>query len=269
MTFQTISLFLLGAAASMAGNMIGFGGGIFVIPILVIVFKVPMSMAVGSITISVLLAATISTLFNLRSRSVDMKVAIAMEIPTIMGAIIGAKLTAFLPLKTLEVLFSFFITIIGLKMLKTSRLKFDERISWSDRLNNCPPLIHSSRGRVISIWVAGIFGGIAGLVAGLFGIGGGFLKTPVMIRVVKLPIQIAVSTSLFMIVFTSVTSSVSHFYLGHIDFHITLPLAIGFASGALVAQRFRKISDSTVEKLVGIGLLAASLSVLIDALVLK
>ncbi len=253
----------------MAGNMIGFGGGIFVIPILVIAFKVPMSMAVGSITLCVLLASTISTFFNFRSRSIDIRIAIAMEIPTIIGAIIGAEITAFLPLKTLEILFSFFVVIIGIKMLSPSRQTAAEGPSLSDRLNTFSPLIHSSRGHFISIWVAAIFGGIAGLVAGLFGIGGGFLKTPVMIRVVKLPVQVAVSTSLFMIVFTSLTSSVSHFYLGHIDFNITTPLASGFCIGALVAQRFRKLSDSTIEKFVGIGLLVASLSVLVDALVIK
>ncbi|HAZ14029.1 MAG: hypothetical protein A2X86_17175 [Bdellovibrionales bacterium GWA2_49_15] len=264
-----IPLFLLGTTASIIGNMIGFGGGIFIIPILVIVFKAPMSIAVGSITICVLLASGISTFFNFKNRRIDMKIAIAMEIPTIIGAIIGAELTAFLPLKIFEILFSFFVALIGIKMLRPSRPHTDTQLSFSARLNKRPPLIHSSRGHVISVWVAGIFGGLAGVVAGLFGIGGGFLKTPVMIRVVKLPVQVAVSTSLFMIVFTSLTASFSHFFLGHIDFHFATPLALGFGTGALVAQRLKRISDSTIEKFVGIGLLVASLSVLIDALILK
>ncbi len=268
MNDHLLPLFFLGTGASIAGNMIGFGGGIFVIPILVIVFKVPMPMAVGSITFCVLLASSISTLFNFKNRSIDIKVAVAMEIPTILGALIGAKLTSLLPIKILELLFALFVAFIGYKMLKPASINTDKQ-SLTTRLNQRSPLIKSSRENVISVWVACIFGGIAGIAAGLFGIGGGFLKTPVMIRIVKLPVQVAVSTSLFMIVFTSFTSSVSHFLLGHVEWSFTLPLAMGFGIGALAAQKLKKISDKTLEKFVGVGLFVASLSVLVDALIIK
>jgi hypothetical protein len=111
---------------------------------------------------------------------------------------------------------------------------------------------------------------IAGMMAGLFGIGGGFLKTPIMVNVFGIPPSVAAATALFMIVFTSLTGSISHYMLGHINFTYSLPIVAGFIVGAFVGNHFNlKISEKTLARLIGFGLVLAGVAVLLNTLFIK
>src|SRR5690606_843309 len=111
-----------------------------------------------------------------------------------------------------------------------------------------------------SAWMVLLFGLMAGTLAGLFGIGGGFLKTPIMLRVFRMPAKIATATALFMIVITSTTGSISHYALDHIHMESAWPIMLGFAAGALGGQRLNlSINNKTLEKLIGMGLVLAGL----------
>jgi uncharacterized membrane protein YfcA len=104
-----------------------------------------------------------------------------------------------------------------------------------------------------------LFGISAGTVAGMFGMGGGFLKTPIMIKVFKIPAKISAATALFMIMVTSITGSVSHYLQGHIDFRLAFPVMLGFTIGAIVGHRINThIKQELLEKLIGAALLLAS-----------
>jgi len=111
-----------------------------------------------------------------------------------------------------------------------------------------------------SLWLILFFGLFAGTLAGLFGIGGGFLKTPIMLRVFKMPVKIATATALFMILITSITGSVSHFVQGHILLSHAWPVTIGFMGGAVAGNRLTpSIGDDVLERLIGLGLILAAL----------
>jgi uncharacterized membrane protein YfcA len=110
-----------------------------------------------------------------------------------------------------------------------------------------------------SIWMVSFFGLLAGSLAGLFGIGGGFLKTPIMIKVFKMPVKIATATALFMIVITSTTGSISHYFQGNIDIEKAWPIILGFTLGAIAGQKMHvKANPKLIENLIGIGLIIAA-----------
>ncbi|MGE0529514.1 MAG: TSUP family transporter, partial [Bdellovibrionales bacterium] len=138
------------------------------------------------------------------------------------------------------------------------------------RLNRAGFQLHRKRAGCsynVGAGAAVLFGSLSGLLAGLFGIGGGFLKTPVMIRVFGMPVRVAVATALFMIVFTSTAASVTHTSLGHLSWPIALPLVAGFAFGAAMGNLMkRRISDARTEKLIAAALFLAGLSMLVHAL---
>ena len=117
----------------------------------------------------------------------------------------------------------------------------------------------------ISMVVSFAFGITAGMIAGLFGIGGGFLKTPIMVNVFGIPPSIATATSLFMIIFTSLTGTISHYLLGHLDFTYGIPIVAGFMTGSFTGNFLNlKISEKTLARLIGIGLVLAGFSILLN-----
>lgn len=91
---------------------------------------------------------------------------------------------------------------------------------------------------VILIYLA--VGALAGLSAGLFGVGGGLVIVPALIYCFALQgvsgvvaVQLAVATSLASIVFTSISSVSAHHRLGNVDWATWRLLAPGIALGVL------------------------------------
>ncbi|MCF8714193.1 sulfite exporter TauE/SafE family protein [Joostella atrarenae] len=262
----TIILILISFTISMFGSVVGFGGGIFMVPILITVFHFPLTTAVGSVMISLIPSSLISTYLNRKEGYVDFKMGILLEIPTILGVVIGSLLLSYISAERLEVLFAVLVLFLGISFfLKKGKKDKKGNGGFFYRLNKYKPryIIKNKRNHVayrFSAWMVLFFGLLAGTLAGLFGIGGGFLKTPIMLKVFKMPAKIATATALFMIVITSTTGTFSHFMLGHIELDKAWPIMLGFAAGALGGQRLNlKMKNKTLEKLIGMGLVLAAL----------
>ena len=252
------------------GTIVGFGGGVFMIPVMVVLFGIKMTYAIGAVTLALFPASLISTVHNWRENLVDPVAGIWLETPTILGTILGAWLTSKLSATWLEIVFSIFLCYVAMRMFR----QHDSETPPSrliTRLNGIGPVLKRERygcSYTMGTGATVFFGGIAGLVAGLFGIGGGFLKTPIMIRVFRMPAKVAVATALFMIVFTSATAICSHWMLGHIDLRYGLPVIIGFSVGALVGNNVKgKISDLHTERLIAVGLSLATVATFVHALI--
>jgi len=272
---QIVLIFFFAVIFSGFGTLVGFGGGIFMLPLLLIFFNVPINIAVGSVILALLPGSLISTFFNARLKRIDYIAGICLEVPTVIGTVIGSFLTSIIPLLFLEILFSVFVSFVGIYTYRKGE-KGKIQVSKNHiffKLNKIGPRIikRTEAGAYrISLFVATGFGLSAGMLAGLFGVGGGFLKTPIMVNVFNIPPSIAAATALFMIIFTSLTGSVSHFFLGHMDFHYSIPIVGGFIVGAFVGNHLNlKISEKFLAKLIGIGLVFAGISILVNSFLIK
>jgi uncharacterized membrane protein YfcA len=76
-------------------------------------------------------------------------------------------------------------------------------------------------------------GGSVGILSGLFGVGGGFLMTPLLV-VIGIPPAIASSTGANQIIASSVSGLMGHWRNGNVDFRMGSVLIAGGAAGALV-----------------------------------
>lgn len=260
----TLILILISFTISMFGSVVGFGGGIFMIPILITVFSYPLTTAVGSVMISLLPSSLISTFLNRKEGYVDFKMGILLEIPTILGVFVGVLLLSYITAQHLEIIFAVLVLLLGFSFfIKHNEDRKDHGFFYN--LNTLKPryIIKNHNNHVayrFSAWMVLLFGLMAGTLAGLFGIGGGFLKTPIMLRVFRMPAKIATATALFMIVITSTTGSISHYALDHIHLMSAWPIMLGFATGALGGQRLNlSLNSDTLEKLIGMGLVLAGL----------
>lgn len=263
---------LLGLASMLFsgfGTIVGFGGGVFMVPLMVVVYGIKIQYAIGAVTLALFPAALISTVHNWHSRLVDPVAGTWLEVPTILGTILGAWLTSKLPVTWLEVVFSVFLGYVAMRMFRKRTVDALPN-RFIVRLNGMGPVLkRECAGTTYTLGGGAVlfFGALSGLVAGLFGIGGGFLKTPIMIRVFRMPPRVAVATALFMIVFTSATAICSHWALGHIHSRYGLPVAAGFVIGAIIGNNLKdKISDLHAERLIAVGLFLAGVATLAHAL---
>lgn len=258
-------LIVISFLISLFGSIVGFGGGIFIVPILITVFHYKLDAAVGAAMISLIPSALISTYLNRKEGNVDFKMGIFLEAPTIIGVVLGSLLITYISAKRLEIVFALMVMILGLSFFIKLKKYKNHELGVFYRLNKLKPrfVIRNSSNFVayrVSLYMVIVFGMLSGLLAGLFGVGGGFMKTPIMIKVFKIPANIAAATALFMIVITSITGTISHSLQGHIRMEKTWPIMVGFILGALVASKLNtQIKGDILEKLVGFSLILASL----------
>ncbi|WP_245652349.1 sulfite exporter TauE/SafE family protein [Rufibacter tibetensis] len=262
----------MGIIISTFGTLVGFGGGVFLVPVLIMFFQFPIELAIGTAMTALLPAALVSSIFNFREKSIDYVVASLLQFPAMLGTVIGAFLVAYTPVLQMQILFSIFVTVVGIYMLATYQHKQNRQRGMMYRLNRMPTsFIRKNHPKHLAYRLNGglmaFFGLCTGTIAGLFGIGGGFLQTPIMIRAFKIPSQIAISTSLFILVVTSLSGISSHYWLGNIDWTKSMPLMLAFALGALLGKAIKgkdaTTSQKSSEKLIGIGLMLAGISVMI------
>lgn len=255
-----------GIFVSALGTTVGLGGGAFVVPLLVLGFNVPLKIAVAAVTFSLFPSALLSTIFNIKRKHIDFFAGIALEIPTIIGAVLGAMLSKVLPVRPLELMFGILLIYMSIRMLKKpDPLKEGILV----KFNKLPPIVNRKKdGHSYSMGIPalGVFGVFAGILAGLFGIGGGIIKTPIMLRIFRMPARKATSTAIFMITFTSATASYSHWKFGTMDWSIALPLGASFFCGSFLANSFgEKIKSQTLEKILSYTLIAAAFAIMFHA----
>lgn len=269
---EELFIFFIGMLVSGFGTVIGFGGGVFMVPILIIFFGFNIEIAIGSTMAALVPASFIASVFNLRDKTIDYLVGTLIQLPAIGGTVLGAFLVAFLPVFELQLIFSLFVIAVGFAMVAPNKQKeIDPHGGMMYRLRRVPTsFIRKNRAKHLAYRLNGgvvtSLGFVSGVMAGLFGIGGGFVQTPMMIKLFRIPAQIATSTSLFILVITSFTGFISHYLLGNVHWSRCLPLMAAFALGALGGNIYKRKSGklTNMELLIGIGLFMAGLGVLLN-----
>jgi uncharacterized membrane protein YfcA len=84
----------------------------------------------------------------------------------------------------------------------------------------------------ISIWAILSVGFATGFLAGMLGVGGGFIRMPALIYVLGVPTHVAVGTDLFEIVFSAGYGTLTHGLKGNVDIMMALIMQTGAAIGA-------------------------------------
>jgi uncharacterized protein len=256
-------LLLLAAVAVVAGfvgSLAGLGGGVILVPTLVIAFGIPFPYAVGASAVSVLATSTASASSFVRDRLTNLRVANFLQIATVSGALLGAAVTVY---ATRWGLVPALLTALGVVLLATLPSTWRHRNDAPDPVPLSPdPLaerLHFSSeyydgqlGREVSYGVTGTVSALlimvgAGVVSGLFGIGSGILKVLALEGRMHLPMKVATATSNLMIGVT-VTAGVGVLLAaGYLDPVLAAPVALGTAVGSFGGSRLLPgLSNRTV-----------------------
>jgi len=238
-----LALLALAAGAGFVGALSGLGGGVFIVPGLLIFAHVPMGVAVGASMISVVATSAGASVAFVRDGWTNLRVAMTLECATVTGAVTGAYLAGIVPTWVLELLFSlmmlqsayFTVTKVGDSILPRSDA-LAERLKLGGRIPA------ESGNQEIEYGVINVPGGailmvVAGLMSGLLGIGSGALKVMAMDYVMHLPLKVSSATSNFMIGVTAGAGALVFLARGDIATVIAAPVALGVTAGALAGGR--------------------------------
>ncbi|MHA2096418.1 MAG: sulfite exporter TauE/SafE family protein [Candidatus Hodarchaeales archaeon] len=236
-------LFLISIGVGILGVVGGFGGGVFLFPILILC-GFPIEVAAANSLISLFLPSLLASIYNHKRGEINYKLGIGLEIPTAIGAIVGANLTILLPSELLHVIFGFLALLMAflmIKRLQTNEVIIERKSSWFNRLLKIGPKLNYKNGQhsdSIGLLVLILTGGVSGLLAGMFGVGAGWIKTPLMIVGFGVLSNIASATATFMIIITSAVGGYVHFLHGNIDV-VFIPLTLGLLIGAEIGCKIR------------------------------
>jgi uncharacterized protein len=229
-----------GAASGLVGAMLGIGGGVFLVPLLTLVFGVPIRAAVAASLISVIATATASSTVNLDRGLVNMRLAMTLEVATSVGGLGGGLAASVFTAQQLFLLFGVTLAVMGILMVMRS----GRRNVIADTSVDPGPLggrlqegdtTYVYRVRRLPLAMAASL--IAGAVSGLLGLGGGIIKVPVLNTFCGVPIRVAAATSAFMIGVTAAASVFVYFSRGDVVLPVAAAVALGALPGSIAGVR--------------------------------
>jgi uncharacterized membrane protein YfcA len=254
-------LAVTGFGAGLLGALLGLGGGVFVVPALILAFGLPHLTAVGTSNVAVVATSTAGASSYVHSRLTNIRVALLLLVPTTITALFSSLVASLLPTEVLSILFAVVLVYTAFSMLRgrrTATPTFDP----ADKSDGASPRmdldaayydlasdkVETYRPRRPGLGAA--ISSLAGIIAGLLGVGGGIVQMPVMNLLMAIPIKAATGTSNFMVGITATSAAFVRYAHGDIDPRIAVPVAlfvfVGARAGAwlvprLPSARLRKI----------------------------
>ena len=288
-----INIFLLIFIGLGAGILSGFAGvgGAFVVAPALIILGFPANFAVGTSLLWVMGNSIMGALRHRKLGNVDMKLGLVLVVAAMSGMEVGVRILNWARNIGLadEVVLSISICmllIVGVytlwegvirkrqldKMLeKKERLPPAMRAaSLSQKLQsiNIPPRLHFAKsGVTISLWIILAVGFVIGMIAGVIGVGGGFIMVPSLVYLVGLPSFMAVGTDLFQIIFSAAYGSIRHTMSGNViifaAFIMVVASSLGVRFGVSVTNYVRGVS---VRIILGISILLFAVGTILKLL---
>ena len=245
-----VTLLLMSIAVGLLGSLTGLGGASILTPILVFL-GIPVKEAVACGMVAIIATSSGSASSYVKQRITNIKLAMYLEMYTIIGAIVGATITVIIAPVFLYFLFVAFLLISFVKI----RSSFQPYAppEKQDRLSRWLGLEGSyydqSTGKVIKYRCTNsLLGGlgmfVAGIAAGMLGIGAGAFKVIVHEKVLKVPAKVSTATSTFIIGMTALAGVSVYLFSGLLNVTLMAPMAIGVTIGAVAGGRLlTKVKD--------------------------
>lgn len=238
---DSLILLVSSVAAGFIGSILGLGGGIIIIPTLTLALHVDIRYAIAASLISIVATSSGAAASFLRDHLTNLRLAVLLEIGTVLGAITGFVLARHVDASHLYVLFGGMLLFSALMMLKK---KGDSRAPanhpWADALKLDDTL--SINGRTERYFVANVPFGlavmyVAGILSALLGIGSGIFKVLAMDNAMKLPMKVSSATSNFMIGVTATASAGAYLLRGDVRPELAGPISVGIIGGSWIGAR--------------------------------
>ncbi|WP_339378300.1 sulfite exporter TauE/SafE family protein [Calothrix sp. NIES-2100] len=238
---SVLHLFPIGIVVGIISALLGIGGGLLYVPALAAVGASPIQ-SVATSLVAITLGAISGTIQNLQMKSLKLETVSLLTFPAMLTTEIGVSIARALPSKWLLLSFAALqITAIWLINFKNKLQKDEKKAAKIES--------YQSPGDSTPILITQGIGLIAGILSGLFGVGGGIVMVPLQVLLLKMPIKQSVQTSYGAIVLISLWA-VSRYVIADSTNVLILPglmLGVGSLLGATYGARLLpKLSDNLV-----------------------
>jgi uncharacterized membrane protein YfcA len=267
-----IELGVVSAAAAIVGSMLGLGGGVFLVPIFTLFFGVDQKLAIGASAIAVVTNSVVGSSVHLKSQFTNLRLAMLLQVTMATGATIGAIVGVWAPERAVNVIFGLVLLYAATSMLlkrTAATVAADESApdEWNLRASFTDPATKSGVTYVPEQVKAGLgISGIAGMLSGMLGVGGGVIQVPAMNLLMRVPVKAAAGTSSFMVGITAVATAFVYYSREKIDPTVVVPAMIGIFLGSQAGSRLtRRVKAHNLTLLFTVILLYLGISLLFKA----
>ncbi len=237
--------FLVGVGSFMAGflgALTGLGGGVVLVPLLTLVFKVDIRYAVGASLVSVIATSSGAAVAYLKDGFSNIRIGMFLEVATTLGALFGAFLAARVSTAAIGAVFGLVLLYSGYASSRTPvEVPADDPpdpLATRLKMNGVYPSLAGPKAYYVHRVPAGfglMFG--AGALSGLLGIGSGAVKVLAMDHAMGIPFKVSTTTSNFMIGVTAAASAGVYLSRGYVDPGLAMPVVLGVLAGSLAGAR--------------------------------
>ena len=281
---EWLILALIGFGTGVFGVLVGAGGGFILVPILRIFFPDKDPAIVSGTVLALVAANSISGAFAYRyMRIVDKRSAYLFAAAAIPGSVIAP----FALKRALEGLPGIYDAAFGvILVVLAARIAMQQfepkqrsalaraRSGQRRRFVN-PQTLHrrritaesgeTFRYRLSERWAV-LINFVLGFISSFFGIGGGFLRTPILVYAFGFPVQVAVATSIFALSFYTTAGAATHAVLGNIEWFPTFVFGgIGLVTGGQIGARLAgKVQGPWIMRLLMLVILAMGVQLIVQ-----
>lgn len=192
--------FFAGMGAGLGTGFAGMSAAAVISPMLITFLHMDPYMAVGIALASDVLASAVSAYTYYRNKNLDIRNGLIMMASVLTFTVIGSYAASLVPSKTMGSFSVFMTFLLGIKFLVRPVMTTKEAMQGI-----------SAKKRAVQSVICGM---IIGLICGFVGAGGGMMMLLILTSVLGYELKTAVGTSVFIMAFTALTGSVSHFMIG-------------------------------------------------------
>lgn len=231
---------LMGTLSGSLGAMLGIGGGVFLVPFLILVVGLPFHQAAAVSLAAVIATSTAVSAATAGKQLINLRLGMVLEVATAAGGLAGGLTALALSPRTLQVVFAVVALLVAVAVARRTQapqVPHDADVGalgggYTDERTGETV---TYRVRRLPAALAASF--VAGNLSTLLGIGGGVVKVPILVTWCGIPMRVAAATSAFMIGVTATSGAVIYYGHGEMIPALAASAVLGTQMGSALGLR--------------------------------
>lgn len=244
---------VVGIITAITGGLLGIGGGIILIPTMLFLNSQFESFAwatpqviVGISLVTMVFTALSSSLSHHKKGRIDYKTGLFFIIGSIPGSVLGSSLNHFMDSDQFSLYLGFLMLFLFGFFFVNKKDPANQAKASKTRNQRTFMVDGETYNYSVPIWLAFLLAFGVSTLSGLFGIGGGSIMVPSMILLFSMPVHIAISTSMFTILFISLFGASTHLFYGHILWEYAIFFIPGAWIGGTIGAKVNQLLKGKV-----------------------
>lgn len=279
-----VLLVALGLTVGICSGFFGIGGGFMITPALNM-FGLSMPFAIGTSLALIMGSSVISTLKHRKMGHVDLRLGILLILGITPGVEVGKQLVLYLERigevgPVVRYIYIILLISLGLYMLNEARKTMaasrgagvsadvsEAGLAQRFQSLKLPPVLSLPTSEIarLSVWVPVGIGFAIGVMAGLVGVGGGFIGMPAMVYLMGVPTVVAVGTQLFSIIISGAYGAFTYALVSRLDLMVMVLMLVGSSAGVQVGTiATRYVHGARIRLYFAITILLTGLAVVLQ-----